>query len=117
MKVQERTGGETYCRARSLESTDSSLTASAMIISASRGIFRPVLGQAKAHIRHAPSLAKSAPSTTRGALRLCGAMAASPIIEAFVKGKSSINPGQHFVPSNFRGRDITSWQDGISHVL
>jgi len=88
-KVLESTGRETsmYCRARSLETTDSPLTSGAMISNASRGIARPVLGPAKAQTKNAPSLAKSAPSTRRGALRLCIAMATSPILEAYVKGK------------------------------
>ena len=57
-----------------------------MINSASRGIVRPVVGPVKAQIKSVPSLVKSSPTTRRGALRLCVAMATSPIIEAYVKG-------------------------------
>ena len=62
-----------------------------MIASASRELIRPILGSAKEQGRRIPpALAKSVHTLSRrSALRLSVAMAASPIIDAFVKGSTA----------------------------
>lgn len=62
--------------------------AAAMISSASRSIVRPTFGAVRKQVKNVPAVGRHASTTTtrRSALKLCVAMAASPIIEAYVKG-------------------------------
>jgi hypothetical protein len=58
----------------------------AMIYSVSRGVVRPILGPVRQQVKNIPAAGRRVSTTRRSALKLCVAMAANPIIEAYVKG-------------------------------